>query len=150
MRGARQRSDTAVIRGIIYWALIYAVGFALGTVRILLVVPLLGERAAELIELPVMLVATYFAARFVTQRFKATRRVEYLHSGLVALGLLLLAEAMFVVGILGLSITDYIAKKDPVAGAAYVVALIIYMGMPWLVGKTRDGSCDKFRDESYH
>ena len=132
-----RRADSAVIRGVVYFCLVFGVGFILGTIRVLWVVPILGERMAELLEAPLMLAATYFAARFITRRFSASRRVEYLYSGLVALIILLFSEVLLVVVLLGASISEYVAAKDPVAGVAYAVMLIIFAGMPWLVGKER-------------
>jgi len=126
-----------MIRGAIYFLLVFGVGFILGTVRVLWVVPHLGVRTAELVEAPLMLAATYFAACFITQRFGAIRRVEYLHSGLVALLLLLITEFSVVLGLQGLSVREYLAERDPVAGGVYVAMLFIFTVMPWLVGKTR-------------
>jgi len=123
-----------VIRGTIYFGLVFGVGFILGLIRVLWVVPHLGDRTAELIEAPLMLAAIYFSARFVTQRFKASRRVEYLHSGLLALILLLITEFSVVLGLQGLGIREYLEERDPVAGAVYVVMLIVFAVMPWLVG----------------
>jgi hypothetical protein len=45
----------ALKAGVLYFALVFAAGFVLGTVRTLWAVPRLGVRTAELIELPTML-----------------------------------------------------------------------------------------------
>lgn len=126
-----------MIRGIVYFGLVFSVGFVLGFVRVLWVVPLVGDRTAELIETPLMLATIYVSARFITQRFRALRRVEYLYSGLVALLLLLIVEFSVVLGLQGLSVREYVAERDPVAGAVYVGMLIIFSVMPWLVNKGR-------------
>lgn len=126
-----------MIRGAVYFALVFASGFILGFIRVLIVVPRLGERTAELIEAPVMLTAIYFAARFITRRFAALHPLEYLHSGLFALLLLLVTEFSVVLGLRGLSIREYLTERDPVAGAVYLVLLIIFALMPWFVGKSR-------------
>ena len=126
-----------MIRGAVYFALVFGVGFMLGVIRVLWLVPRLGERTAELLEAPVMLVAIYFAARFITQRFCASRRLEYLSSGVVALLLLLIVEFSAVLGLRGMSIGQYFAERDPLAGAVYVAMLIIFAVMPWLVTKRR-------------
>ena len=124
-----------MLRGVVYFCLVFGVGFILGTIRVLWVVPHLGVRTAELIEAPLMLAATYLAARYTTRRFRASRRVEYLYSGLLALILLLIMEFSVVLGLQGLSIREYLAGRDPVAGAVYVVMLIVFALMPWLIGK---------------
>jgi len=53
-----------VLRGVVYFCLVFGVGFILGTIRVLWVVPHLGVRTAELIETPLMLAATFLAARY--------------------------------------------------------------------------------------
>ena len=84
-----------------------------------------------------MLVAAYFTARFVTTRFSASRRVEYLYSGLVALIILLAVEFSVVLALRGLSIREYLSERDPVTGAVYVAMLIVFAAMPWLVANGR-------------
>ncbi len=40
---------------VFYFLLVFGAGFLLGIGRVLLIVPLLGERTAELLEMPLML-----------------------------------------------------------------------------------------------
>src|SRR5215469_6708407 len=54
--------------GLLYFALVFGVGFVLGPVRIRWVVPQVGPRMAELMETPIMLMVTIFAARWVVRR----------------------------------------------------------------------------------
>ncbi len=131
-----------MIRGLVYFALVFGVGFILGFFRVLIVVPLVGDRVAELLEAPLMLAAIYFSARFVTQRFRASRKVAYLYSGLLALLLLLLVEFTVVLALQGSSIREYLSERDPVAGAVYVVMLMIFAVMPVLLGKARVEASD--------
>ena len=126
-----------MIRGAVYFGLVFSVGFLLGIVRVLAVEPRLGERWAELVEAPLMLVAIILSARFVVRRFSATRRTEYIVSGGVALLLLVLVEFSVVLGIRGLSLREYFAERDPVAGSAYTVMLLIFAAMPWLLAGRR-------------
>ncbi len=44
--------------GVLYFALVFAVGFVLGTIRTLWIVPRFGTRMAELMEMPIMLAVT--------------------------------------------------------------------------------------------
>ncbi|WP_420426807.1 hypothetical protein [Algiphilus sp.] len=61
--------------------------------------------------------------------------MEYLHSGVVALVLLLIMEFTVVLGLQGVSISEYLKERDPVAGAVYILMLFVFALMPWLVGK---------------
>ena len=126
-----------MIRGAAYFGLVFGVGFLLGIVRVLAVEPRLGERWAELAEAPLMLTAIILSARFVVRRFPAARRAGYFVSGGVALLLLVLVEFSVVLGIRGLSLGEYFAERDSVAGGVYVLMLAIFAVMPWLLGGGR-------------
>jgi hypothetical protein len=54
--------------GSLYFALVFAVGFVLGTIRTVWLVPRVGARAAELMEMPIMLAVTIVAARWTVLR----------------------------------------------------------------------------------
>ena len=56
-----------------YVALVFGTGFVLGAVRVSLLVPRLGVRLAELLEMPWMALAMVLAARFVVRRQLAGR-----------------------------------------------------------------------------
>lgn len=53
---------------VLYFALTFGAGFVLGSTRVLWLVSRVGERAAELMELPIMLAVTVLAARWVVGR----------------------------------------------------------------------------------
>jgi hypothetical protein len=55
---------------------VFFVGFILGTVRVLLIAPRLGETAAVLLETPVMLVASWFVCRWYVKRLGTARRIR--------------------------------------------------------------------------
>jgi hypothetical protein len=92
------------------------------------------DRWAELAEAPLMLVAIILSARFVVRRFPALHRASYLVSGGIALLLLIVVELSVVLAMRGMSISQYFAERDPVAGSVYVVMLVIFAAMPWLLG----------------
>ena len=123
-----------MLRGAVYFALVFGVGFLLGTVRVLALVPRFGERWAELAEMPLMLIAIVVSARFVVRRFPAAHRASYLASGGIALLLLVAVELSVVLAIRGLSISRYFAERDPVAGSVYLAMLVVFALMPWLLG----------------
>lgn len=89
----RLRSSSWAKPALVYFALVFGAGFALGLVRVPLLVPRLGERYAELLEMPFMLVAIVLAARFAVRRYPLARTTaSSLAVGAAALALLLLAE----------------------------------------------------------
>lgn len=120
--------------GTVYFGVAFGAGFVLGVIRQIWVVPGIGAPAAELAEMPIMLVVIVVAARWVVARFGIGRSVApRLAVGLLALALLVVAELTFVLGLRGLTFSEYLSTRDPVAGTAYLVMLGIYALMPALL-----------------
>jgi hypothetical protein len=89
---------------------------------------------AELMETPLMLVVVVIAARWIVRRLALSSAASSrLGMGCVALGLLLVAEFTLVLWLRGLSISDYLASRDPVSGTVYYVMLGVFAIMPLLV-----------------
>jgi hypothetical protein len=124
----------ALKAGAIYFALAFAAGFLLGTLRVLLVAPRVGSRIAELAEMPIMLLVIYLAARWVTRRFAVPYvRAERLAIGLSAPALMLVFEFTLVLRLRGMTIEEYFGAFDPVAGTAFWLAQGLFAAMPLLV-----------------
>lgn len=119
--------------GLTYFAIIFGVGFALGTIRVLLVVPRVGVRTAELMEEPIMFVVIFMTARWLVRRFTLESLKERLGAGFIGLGLLLAAEYAWLRA-QGLSLRGEIARRDAVAGTVYLVMLLVFAVMPALIG----------------
>lgn len=100
------------------------------------VVPKLGVRWAEILEAPLMILASYLAARFLSNLRGPFSRWQGFTIGLVALVFMAAAEISFVV-VQGLSLTDYVATKDPVSGSIYLISLGIFALMPLIVSSKR-------------
>jgi hypothetical protein len=123
---------------LVYFALVFGTGFALGLIRVPLLVPRIGERYAELLEMPFMLVAIVLAARFVVRRYRLTRAASSsLVVGAAALALLLGAEWLAGVWLQGRSFADYVADRDPVSGTVYASMLLVFALMPWAAARRR-------------
>ncbi len=122
--------------GVLYFALVFGAGFVLGPIRILWVVPRFGTRMAELMETPIMLVVTIVAARWIVRRLAVpSAPSSRLGIGCVALGLMLVAEFTLVLWLRGLSISEYLANRDPVSGTVYYMMLGVFAIMPLLVAR---------------
>ena len=77
-----------------YWAVVFAAGFILGTLRVLALAPRLGEVAAVTLEIPLMLAVSWVASRGVCRRFAVPARLTpRILMGGVAFALLIIAEA---------------------------------------------------------
>jgi hypothetical protein len=86
-----------ILAGVVYFALVFALGFLLGTVRTLFVrdAPDAGRLLGVLIELPIMLIASWFLSRYVIRRLAVASTVAARAvMGGLAFGLLLLAELL--------------------------------------------------------
>jgi hypothetical protein len=122
----------------LYFALVMGAGFVLGVIRVPFLVPRLGERYAELLEMPFMFVVIVYAARHVIERFHlAPARSVRLQVGFMALALTVLAELLLMAAFQGVPVAQYIASRDPVSGTAYLVLLLVFALMPYIFSRRR-------------
>jgi len=124
----------SVRAGVRYFAAAFGAGFLLGVVRVLVLVPRLGERTSELIEMPFMGAVIYLAARWTVRRMRAPTPARRAGAGAIALGLLLTAELCMVVFVRHLTVREYLAGRDPVSGTAFAVMLALFAAMPVMIG----------------
>jgi hypothetical protein len=119
---------------LLYFAIVLGSGFLLGVFRVPVLVPRLGERYAELLEMPVMLVVIVFAARYVVARYKLLASVGLrLQVGFAALALSVAAELLMAAALQSQSVAKYIASRDPVSGSVYLLLLLVFALMPALL-----------------
>ena len=117
--------------GLAYFAIVFSAGFMLGMVRVPFLVPHFGQRISELIELPFMLAAIFIAARWIVRLFDLRRRpLLALSIGTFAAVLLILVEFSVILCVRGLTLSEFLATRDPIAAAFYYVAVAIFAGMP--------------------
>ena len=123
----------ALKAGLAYLAVVFAAGFVLGTVRILLVAPRVGGIAAVLIESPVMLGISWITARALIARFGVPDRPgPRLAMGAVALALLLIGEAALAVVAFGRTLQEHFAGYGTAAGAIGLAMQIVFGTFPLL------------------
>jgi len=121
---------------VLYFALVFGAGFVLGPIRVLWVVPRVGTRAAELMEMPIMFAVIVVAARWVVRRLAVpSARADRLAMGAAALALVLLMDFTVVLRLRGMSIEENFAARDPVSGTAYYLLLVLLAAMPSLVAR---------------
>jgi hypothetical protein len=125
-----------LISAVLYFLIVFGVGFALGPIRVFWLEPALGQTIAVLCETPFLLAAMVLAASWVPAKLNLTRRPAPLLA--MGIGALLLQQiADFTVGssLRGLSAKDQIAYFATPAGMIYAVALLLFALMPLLVAR---------------
>jgi hypothetical protein len=116
--------------GALYAIVVFLIGFFFGSIRILVVVPRLGETIAVIIEAPIMLAMSWFVCRWCVERLSVRRTVPpRLLVGVVAF--LVLMSAEFGLGAaLGRSLVDQVAAYGSLAGAIGLAAQVIFATFP--------------------
>ncbi|KFG68209.1 hypothetical protein [Microvirga sp. BSC39] len=123
----------AVIAGILYCAIVFALGFVLGTIRVLLVAPHLGETGAVLIELPIMLAASWAACGWVLRRLRVGSGLgERFAVGGVAFALLMMAELCVSVLAFGRTPAEHLATYRSASALLGLAAQLVFAAMPLL------------------
>ena len=117
----------------LYFALVLGAGFLLGSVRVPFIVPRLGERWAELAEMPIMAMVIFVAAGYILRRYPEVQtRGRALVVGFMALALSISAELALAVVLQSQSLAEFLASRDKVSGSVYLVMLVAFALMPRL------------------
>jgi hypothetical protein len=122
-----------ICAGLVYFAIVLGTGFALGVVRVPFLVPRIGERWAELAEMPIMGATIFFAAGYILRCFPEIHlRSRALVAGLLALALAVCAELGLAVFLQSQTLSEYLGNKDKVSGSVYLAMLVAFALMPRL------------------
>ena len=117
--------------GFTYFVIVLSMGFVLGVVRVPFLVPRIGERWAELAEMPIMATVIYLAAGFLLRRFPEIRSPsKSLMAGLLALALSVAAEITLATILQDRTLAEFISSRDKVSGSVYVALLLVFAVMP--------------------
>ena len=121
----------ALKAGTAYFAIVYAVGFLLGTVRVLLLSPLVGETAAVLVETPVMLLISWIATRWSAETFSVPAKLLPRGvMGVLAFALLIFGELAVSLLLFGRSLEDTLETYRSVPGMVGLSAQMIFALLP--------------------
>ncbi|MEO8894731.1 MAG: hypothetical protein ABI450_02510 [Rhizomicrobium sp.] len=117
--------------GVVYFLAVYVAGFTMGVIRVLLVAPRLGATAAVLVELPVMLTASWFACRIIVDRLHvASRASARLVMGASAFALLMLVETALGLAAFGQTPAAQIAALGEMAGLIGLAGQVMFALLP--------------------
>lgn len=102
--------QNALKAGFVYFLLVFAAGFALGTLRMLVIVPAVGELVAVALELPFILAISWIVCRRVLRRIHVPKLANYrLAMGALAFILLMLAEVLVSTQLVGRDLASHFA-----------------------------------------
>jgi hypothetical protein len=124
---------TLATTSIVYFAIVFAAGFILGTIRTLFLIPAIGPVPATLLELPAILAISWFSCQYVLRRWQLSQSAaKHIAMGMIAFGLLIAAEAALSVTLGGLTLAEHVAlysKADILLGLA---GQVLYGLFPWM------------------
>jgi hypothetical protein len=123
----------ACYAGVQYYGVIFALGFVLGALRVLLVAPALGEVAAVLLELPLMLAASWTVARQLAVRHSVMTQYERVMMGVLAFDLCMLSEVALAVFAFGEPVSTWAAKLMRTPGMLGLAGQIAFGLVPLLL-----------------
>lgn len=107
---------------------VLALGVLLGTVRVLWLAPRVGETKAVLLELPLMLAASWVVAGAVLRRWPGARPLAL---GLAALALLLAAEMALGFALSGRPPAAWLVDQARLPGALGLAGQAAFGLIPW-------------------
>lgn len=124
----------AIQAGLVYAAVVFLVGFALGAARVLLLVPRVGDTIAVTIEAPLMLLVSWMLCAWSTRRLAVPRHVRARSlMALVALATLLATEVGVSVLNFGRTVTAHFAAYGTPAGLIGLAAQMLFASFPLLL-----------------
>jgi hypothetical protein len=123
---------------VLYFIIVFGVGFFLGPIRVLWLEPAIGQTAATLCEAPLLLAAIWFAALWVPRKFGITgNKWSLFKMGVIALGILILADIGVGTAIRGITWAEQFAYFATPARLMYLGLLVAFALMPALVTNRR-------------
>ena len=114
------------IRNMLLWGLIFgtlgfAAGFALGTLRELVLIPALGERIGHLTEFPMVTLTTCAIGIWAGRKSTAPA----LGIGLLGVATLVAFESTLALGVMRLRLGEYLAGYELTRGALFPIGLTL-------------------------
>ncbi len=123
--------SSSVKAGAIYFLIVFCAGFLLGTLRVLFIVPKIGELFAVLFELPVILTIAWQASKKLIKNFVIpTTHTARLTMGMAAFLLLMLAEFGLSVFIFDRTIAQHLASYKNLPALIGFVGQVIFFFIP--------------------
>jgi hypothetical protein len=123
---------TRLKAGTAYFAILFSLGFVLGTLRVLILAPRIGELASTALELPLMLTASWYVCGWVIEKMRLVPDAGNLLSmGAIAFVFLMVAELLLGLAF-GRSLDDQCTTILQQAGLLGFLGQVVFGLVPWL------------------
>ena len=133
---------------LVYFAIVLGTGFVLGVFRVSIIVPRIGERWAELAEMPIMAAVIFVAAGYILRRFpEIALPGRSLVAGFLALAFSVSAELGLAVILQDKTLAEFISSRDKISGSVYIALLLVFAIMPRLRLASHESATHK-RDDA--
>jgi hypothetical protein len=119
--------------GLLHFLIVFGAGFALGTLRELVLAPSVGRTAALALELPVLVIVTWLSALIIVRRFALDRFPARLAAGVLGFVLLQFGEAAVGAIAFGRSLAASLGVFGTPAGLVTLAVQSIVILFPLLV-----------------
>ena len=130
----------ALTAATVYFLALFALGFVLGTIRVLFVAPQIGVLGATLVEVPLMLGASFFLCRWVVGRWRVPPDLAARWGmALWFLVLLVLFETLVGAALFGRTLAGIWAGLATPAGLIGLSAQLVAALLPLLIGRREPG-----------
>ena len=121
----------ALKAGLLYFLCIFALGFVLGAIRNIFVIPRIGPVAGVLLEIPVMLTVSWFLCSRLIIRYSVTAETKYLVIfGGTAFLSLMIVEPLVAVFLFKQPWSIFIANIGTLPGTLGLLAQIVFSIIP--------------------
>ncbi|MBP6815396.1 MAG: hypothetical protein KA169_10940 [Burkholderiaceae bacterium] len=126
--------------GTAYFLVVFTFAFAMGVLRVLVLVPRMGEVAAVLIEVPLVVAVSWWVCRWATARWQVgNANRDRLMMGAVAFGLLIAIEWAMSVTAFGRTSAQFVQSMFTPAGVIGLAGQVVFGLMPLLLRTRQAG-----------
>jgi hypothetical protein len=123
--------SSAFKAGPAYFVVAFGFGFLLGAVRMLVVVPAVGDISAVVLEMPIMLAISWFSSRWLVGRFSVPDGLApRLVMGGLAFALLMFAEVGLSILGFGRTFAEHLASYRQVASIMGLLGQLAFASFP--------------------
>ncbi len=124
---------SVVKAAVCYFAIVFAVGFFLGVLRVLVVAPAIGELAATTAELPILLLVSWITSWSLVRQFEiASSLSQRLAMGAIAFSILMLCELAFSTLVFNQTVIEYLARFHSLPAMLGLTGQIMFAAIPVL------------------